>query len=242
MVDALTFLTRIPFRRRKRPGPDALARGAIYFPVVGAAMGALVGATAIGLEAALPATLAATIAVAVELIFTGALHADGLADCADGLGGRDREHALRIMRDHSIGTYGACALALTVVARITALAALAASEDLTPVIAAYSLSRAAPVTLAAVLPYARQGAGAGRLLTDHLGAWQGLAAGALACGIAVGLAGLWGSALVVAAGLTVAAVGLIARRRLGGVTGDVMGAGTELSATAALIVAVVALP
>src|SRR5918992_5718444 len=116
LTAALAFLTRAPV-----PAGD-LVRAAPLFPVVGAALGAVVGATAVGLAGLVPPLLAATVAVALELVVTGALHVDGLADSADGLAGRDRDHALAIMRDHAVGTYGACALVLDLLAKTVALA------------------------------------------------------------------------------------------------------------------------
>jgi adenosylcobinamide-GDP ribazoletransferase len=227
--EAIAFLTRLP------AGGGALsARAAIWFPVVGAALGALVGGVAIGLERGLPPLLAGALAVAVELAITGALHVDGLADSADGLGARDREHALRIMRDHSLGAYGASALVLDLLAKAAALGALAERGELLPVVAAFALARAAPLPLAAALPYARPGEGTGRALADGLGPVAAAFGVALAAAVAV-VAGAY--AALAAAVLVTAAIGLLARRRLGGVTGDVMGAAIELTATAALIAA-----
>jgi adenosylcobinamide-GDP ribazoletransferase len=216
--DAVAFLTRLPV------GAGRLSpRAALCFPIVGAALGALVGAVA--LNDLFPPLVAGALAVALELVLTGALHVDGLADSADGLAGRDRERALAIMRDHSVGAYGAAAIALDLLIKA---AALGASDDLLPIVAAYALSRAAPLPLAASLPYARA-AGTGQAL-DRLPRWIAVAGVALALAVGV-LAPL----TIAAAVLVVAGVWWLARRRLGGVTGDVMGAAVELTATAALI-------
>jgi adenosylcobinamide-GDP ribazoletransferase len=220
--DAIAFLTVLPV------GAGRLSpRAAVFFPLVGAALGALVGSAALGLQEVVPPLVAGALVVALELVLTGALHVDGLADSADGLGGRDRERALAIMRDHSIGAYGASALTLDLLLKA---AALGASEDLLPIVAAFALSRAAPLPLAAALPYARAGDGTGRAL-DRLPPWVAAAGVALALGVGV-LAPL----TIAAAALVIAGVWWLARRRLGGVTGDVMGAGIELTATVALVV------
>lgn len=226
MRDAVAFLTRLPV------GHGALtARAAIWFPLVGAALGALVGGAALGLAEVVPPLLAGTLAVALELIVTGALHADGLADSADGLGGRDRERALAIMRDHALGAYGASALVLDLLAKVVALATLAGQGEILPVIAAFAVSRAAVLPLAAALPYARA-EGTGRAL-------DGLPRAAAAAGVALAAAVAVVEPVTLAAGaLVVVLVGGLARRRLGGVTGDVHGAAIELTATAALIAAV----
>jgi adenosylcobinamide-GDP ribazoletransferase len=217
--ESVAFLTRLPV------GGGALSpRSALWFPLVGAALGALVGVVA--LNDVGPPLVAGALAVALELVLTGALHVDGLADSADGLAGRDRERSLAIMRDHSIGAYGASALSLDLLVKA---AALGASDDLLPIVAAYALSRAAPLPLAAALPYARA-EGAGQAL-DRLPPWIAVAGAVPAVALAVLAPATLGAAVVVTAG-----VWWLARRRLQGVTGDVMGAAIELTATAALVV------
>jgi adenosylcobinamide-GDP ribazoletransferase len=234
LLTATGFLTRLPVRRERSLRGAELSAAAVLFPLVGAALGGLIGGVALALAQALPALLAATLAVALELALTGALHVDGLADSADGLAGRDPKRSLAIMRDHSLGTYGASALALDLLAKVTALGALAGSGAVLPVVAAFAVSRAAPLPLAAVLPYAREGAGTGRLLAEHLGA-RGTAGGvALAAGIAVATTGVQALGMLACLAIVGATVGRLARRRLGGVTGDVMGAAIELTATLGL--------
>jgi adenosylcobinamide-GDP ribazoletransferase len=221
---AVAFLTRVPVGT----GGD-LARAAPLFPLVGAAIGGIVGGTAALLTPAFPALAAAGIAVAVELALTGALHADGLADSADGLAGRTPERALAIMRDHAVGTYGACALILDVLLKTVALAH---APDVLAVVAAFAVSRAAPLPLAAALPYARSTEGTGRAFTRDLGAARAAVGLALAAAIAVAA----GQPLTLAAlAGTTLAIGALARHRLQGVTGDVLGAATELTATIALL-------
>jgi adenosylcobinamide-GDP ribazoletransferase len=185
----------------------------------------------------LPALLAGTLAVGLELMLTGALHVDGLADSADGLAGRDRDDALAIMRDHSVGTYGAAALGLDLLAKAAAIGALAESGAVLPVVAAFALSRAAALPLAAALPYARSGAGTGRLLADRMSRSGALTGVALAAGVAVAAMGASALMLLVCLAVATGAVGAISRRRLRGVTGDAMGAAIELTAMLALIVA-----
>jgi adenosylcobinamide-GDP ribazoletransferase len=218
--ESVAFLTRLPVS-----GGALSARSALWFPLVGAAVGAAVGGTVVALAEVLPPMLAAVLAVALELALTGALHVDGLADSADGLGGRDRERALAIMRDHALGAYGASALVIVLLAKTVALAE---QGEVLAVIAAYGVSRAAALPLAASLPYARP-AGAGQAL-DRLPPAIAVAGAALAAVVAVPA-----PETLAAGALVVAAVWWLARRRLGGVTGDVLGAAIELTATAALI-------
>src|SRR5581483_6204617 len=114
---AVAFLTRVPVGRVVELDGADVARGAALFP--------LVGATAFGLARVVPSLAAAGIALAVGALLTGALHLDGLADTADSLGAHTRERALEIMRDHAIGAYGAAAVALDLLVKAAALAALA---------------------------------------------------------------------------------------------------------------------
>jgi adenosylcobinamide-GDP ribazoletransferase len=166
---------------------------------------------------------------------TGAMHLDALADAADGLGGTTRERRLEIMRDHAIGSFGAVALVLVLLVEASALAALA-GEATAAFAATAAAARWAPLPLAALLPPARAD-GQGRALagTGALAAVGGLAVAAAVCVLLLGVDGL---AVVVAAAGTALVVGLFVRRWLGGVTGDVLGATTELAQAAGLVVLV----
>lgn len=238
LAAATGLLTRLPVGRRAAAEPDALLRCAPLFPIVGAALGAAVGGAALASASVLPPLIAGAVAVAVELALTGALHVDGLADSADGLAGRDPDRSLAIMRDHSLGAYGASALVLDLLVKAAALGALADSGAFLPAVAALALSRAAPLPLAAALPYARPGEGTGRLLAERMGALRAAAGVTIAIVLAFALVGAQTIALVACLGAVCAIVAVLAHRRLGGVTGDVMGAATELVATLALVVAV----
>lgn len=233
---AVSFLTRIPLGRLRLDAVD-VRRGSLFFPLVGAGIGGLVGLVAEGFAGLVTSFLAASVAVAFEALLTGAIHLDALADAADGLGARSRERALEVMRDPSIGSFGAVALLLDVLVKIGAIASLTDGENAVwPLLAAFALGRAAPLALGLALPYARPGSGSGRALTDGP-TWAragGLVLAAATAAVTVG----W-SALVLGAAAAVAVllVGGVAQLRLGGVTGDVLGAGTELATTAALLAA-----
>lgn len=231
------FLTRLPLRSGAGADAGALARAAPLFPLVGAALGASVAGAALGLVELLPAFVAGLLAVALELALTGALHVDGLADSADGLGGRSRERSLAIMRDHAIGTYGACALAIDLTVKAAAIGALAEADAVGPMVAALALSRVAPLPLGRYLPYARPGQGTGRLLAGRVGTAAVLLGIGLGLLVAVAVAGTTGLVLFACTAVVTAAVGLLSNRHLGGVTGDVMGAAIELSAALGLVVA-----
>jgi adenosylcobinamide-GDP ribazoletransferase len=237
VVAAVAFLTRVPIGGMVAVGPRDVARGAVLFPLVGGGIGALVGVVAAGLDARMGLFLAAALAVALEAILTGAIHLDALADTADGLGAATRERTLEVMREATVGAFGALALVLDLLVKTAALATIATGpRSVGAVAAAFAVGRAAPLALAWALPYARPAGGSGAALTDA--GWH-VHAGGLALGIggAVGLLGVRGLALVGGAGLVVGIVWWIARRRLGGVTGDVLGAAVELATTAALVAA-----
>src|SRR5689334_12259562 len=213
-VAAITFLTRFPIGRLVATEADDVARGAPFFPVVGAAVGAAGAGAALLLQPPLSPFLAAALATALIVALTGAFHLDGLADTLDATGGMTRERSLEIMRDSRIGSFGAAALALALVIRVAAVAQLlSAGGVLGAMIAAGAVSRGAAVALAGAVPYAR---GRGGVLTGRLGLW-GVPVAAVIVLAAMRLDGL----VVLGAGAAAAIVlGLVFRAWLGGVTGD----------------------
>lgn len=231
---AVAFLTRVPVGRVVELDAADVARGAALFPLVGAGIGAVVGALADALAEPLSAPLAAVLAVAAGAVLTGALHLDGLADAADALGAPTREQALEVMRDHQIGVYGALALLFDVGLKVAAVAVLASHGDALRYCAAVAcVARVVPVVLGVALPYARAAGKAGFV------AAAGPLGTALAVGTAVAAAILlhaWPLALVPVAAVTLLAPAVL--RWLGGVTGDVLGASSELTEAAALVLAV----
>jgi adenosylcobinamide-GDP ribazoletransferase len=236
---AVAFLTIVPIGRRVELDSADVGRGSVFFPLVGAAIGGAVGLSAIALDDVLPALVAAALAVALEGIITGVIHIDALADVADGLGGATRERALAIMRDPRVGSFGAAAVVLDLFVKVAAvLAVLELDRPVLVLVAVWAVGRAAPLVLASALPYARADAGSGRTLTDGAGAARLLIGLALAVAIAVAATGERSLAILAAAAVSVLLVGLVARARVGGVTGDVLGAAVELTTTLGLVGAV----
>jgi len=222
-VVAVQFLTRVPLSRRAVETHE-LARAVAYFPLIGALVGAGMAAV-IALTAPL---LGLDVAIVAGLVFgaliTGAFHEDGLADACDGLGGGfTRERALEIMRDSRIGSYGAVALILLYAARFTLLRTLGAAAVLLALPAASALGRAAGVALMAWLPNARSEG-----VADDVARSLGGATIAIAMATALIMAVILGSfaapLFVAAAAVVTIALGLYLRHRLGGVTGDCLGA------------------
>ena len=238
LAAAVSFLTVLPVAGRVSLDGTDVARGSVLFPLVGAAIGAVSGSVAWALGDAVPPLLAAVLAVALGAAVTGALHLDGLADFADSFGGHTPEDRLRIMRDHTIGTYGATALLLDLLVRVSALAALAGTRDaLLFSVAAATLARTGGPLLSVMLPYAQARPGAGEALNADPS--QPRAAVALGIGGLITFFVLDPSTAQYATSLATAAAVLVvvawaARRRLGGVTGDVMGASSELVEIAVL--------
>ena len=235
---AVAFLTRVPI------GPPAeagwrLADAAWAFPLVGAGIGAIAAFVYLVAEIlGLGPGPAALLAVLAGLGVTGALHEDGLADTADGFfGGGDRERRLAIMRDSRHGTYGVLALVLSVGLRAAALAqtgeAVYAGLAL---IAAHAASRALLPAAMRALPPARDdglGADAGRP-----GALSILAAAAIGAAIALAALGpLLGALAFAASAAAVLAAAIFAFRRIGGDTGDVLGAFQQIAEIVILLAA-----
>lgn len=242
---ALQFLTRVPVPPW-RDWDDAWLNDCVrHFPLVGLFVGAC-GAVVLWVASLLwPPALAAVLAVAATVWVTGAFHEDGLADTFDALGGHvPREKALAILKDPRIGSYGAAALVFVSLARVATLAAVAAADLPAAMIAlvlGHAFGRVAPVLVMARLPYAGD--------IEHARA-KPLATAVRPVNLAIALA--W--ALVFAASaasatdggrpfVALAAALLVAlamarwlRRRLGGYTGDTLGASEQFAEVAVLLV------
>ncbi len=236
VAGAVAFLTRLPVGRLVELDGADVARGAPAFPLVGAGVGALVVGVAAGLAHVLPALAAAGVGLAFGSAVTGAMHLDALADTADALTARG-ERALAIMRDHAIGAYGGTALALDLIVKTAVLASLVAAGDAVgPAIAAGALSRAAPLVVAAALPPVRaegSGASVGGLVSR---AGTG-AALVVAVAVALTAGPMRGLEVAAVAAVLAGAAILFYRHWLGGVTGDLLGAVTEVAETALLLAA-----
>lgn len=234
---AVALLTRLPVDRRGRVEPRDIARGVVAFPIVGAGVGGLVAATAWALDRAFPASVAAAGAVAVGTLVTGALHLDGLADTADGYGARTREHALEIMRAHAIGSYGTTAIVVDLLLKMVTIAALAQVRGGGWImVAAGALSRSAVGVVGTLARSARADGGMGSMLRDTPRPFRASCTAAIGIGIASAAAGTRG--LLAGAAVAVASVlwAWRCRRRLGGITGDTLGATSEGTEVLALLV------
>jgi adenosylcobinamide-GDP ribazoletransferase len=246
LVHAFKFLTRLPIPFSRTIDPPPLRQTMRMFSLVGAFIGAAIGLVLLaGQFAELPAFLAGILAVAAGLLLTGALHEDGMADTADGLGGgKTREQRLTIMRDSRIGSYGTLALIITVGIRVACYADLAFLPPVTllaVLMACNAFSRALVVDLLWATAPAR---------SDGLSAYagqptRGVAMFAIIIGLLLTLlAGhvTFYENAILALGLALAATaGLrwLAIRLVGGQTGDICGA-VQIACEVMMLIAFVA--
>ena len=232
------FLTRLPFRIESPIRVSDLGSAVHMFPVIGLIAGSL-GAAAfwIAAQIGLNSIASGAIGLAAVVWITGALHEDGLADFFDGISAWNRDRRLEIMRDSSIGAFGVLALIFSIVFKVSILAELLKDGiAFSALIAAVAISRGMMPLLMYFMKPAR---------ADGLGSEAGRPSGK-AVGMAVIISGLisgilfdgWSAILILfSAAIVVMGLGLLAQRRLGGYTGDVLGAAQQFAEISVLAVA-----
>jgi adenosylcobinamide-GDP ribazoletransferase len=224
-LGALQFLTIVPVRTKQA----ALAKSAIFFPLVGA----LLGLSAAGVVS-VAGPVAALLAIVWLMSITGCLHEDGIADVADAFrAGRSREKIMLILKDSRIGTYGAAALLMSTLLRWQALAECTINP-LRALPAALALSRASMVAMAHFAPPVGEGLGQ----EFASGCTRTITAAVMAQAIAFSFLAGWRLALAMtlASGLTLVLARIYFLRRLGGVNGDCLGATCILIETVNLVI------
>jgi adenosylcobinamide-GDP ribazoletransferase len=239
LMVALGFYTRLPFPQHRAYAGAELAQASWAAPVAGALVGAI-GALAYALAhaAGLGPLPAAGLALVATVLVTGALHEDGLADTADAFGaGASPQARLAIMRDSRIGTFGACALIFSTGLRWTALASVAGPmRAAAALIAAHAAARAMPPLLMLLIPPARPdglSADAGQPPADSV-------AGAALLGVVALVIGLGFAKALIAVALLALCLGgmrFLALNKIGGQTGDVLGALEQVCEVVVLLVA-----
>lgn len=234
----LLFSTRFPLAQSTPIAGADIARASWALPIIGTLIG-LLGALVywLSFHFELPALVAAALAVSATLALTGCLHEDGLADTCDGLGGSTRERKLEIMRDSRIGTYGACALVMSLLLRVGALASLAGPGPVAVgLIAAHGGARAMVPLFLRLAPPAR---------SDGLSADTGRPPPtSVAVAVLLGFALLlWGFGPARAAVAVLLLLGVLSAlrwlclRQIGGQTGDTAGALEQIGEIVVLLVA-----
>ncbi|MCV2874956.1 adenosylcobinamide-GDP ribazoletransferase [Rhodobacteraceae bacterium XHP0102] len=229
---AFALLSRLPLPIK--PDYSRGAEAAWAYPIVGAVIGAIgmgLGGAALGIG--LPLTVAGLIALGAMIMASGALHEDGLSDVADGFwGGWSVQDRLRIMKDSHVGVYGVVALILSLLLRVSLIITLIAQTPLA-LIAIAALSRAPMVAMMRYMPNPRSDG-----LSQKVGQTSGLSTGisaALGLALCVALIGpLEGLAVFLIAGIAAFFLAALAQAKIGGQTGDVLGASQQVSEIAAL--------
>ena len=231
LLASIAFCTRIPIRLAFTA--EDVGRAARWFPVVGALLGLIYLALSRGLTPYFPSVVVAVLILAAEALITGALHHDGLADAVDGLGGgKTREDCLRIMRDHAIGSYGATALILLLGLKAVTIGALVAANRwsayliLAPVIGRWNI-----VLLSRWLPYARPSEAVSR----HIGNAELIWATIFCAAITFPLERWHGAICWGAATLSAVVFGQFCHQKIGGVTGDTLGASEQIGEAVVLL-------
>jgi adenosylcobinamide-GDP ribazoletransferase len=231
MRAALAFLT--PFPGARQPTPKALR----WFPVVGLALGLALGGLWWATAKVWPLPVAAFIVVVADLGLTGLLHLDGLADSADGLLPHlSRERRLEVMREPTVGAFGVGAVVITLLGRFAVFATLRPAPLL--VAALWCVSRTGMASVVDRVPYARDEGGLARAF---MGKPMPLFIAVAVLVAAAALAAAWavpaGPVAVAAGAVAFAGVVVWSRHRIGGFTGDVLGAAGLIAETVGLVVA-----
>jgi adenosylcobinamide-GDP ribazoletransferase len=238
LVLAVRFLTIVPVPGREAEEAGALGRAAWWFPVVGLGLGACLVAADRLLSFVFPSLLEAILIVAVWKILTGGLHLDGLADAIDGIAGRDAERRIAIMKDPHLGVLGAVALGLCLLISVGALDAVPAPRRSAVLLLAPAIGRLAPVLIGPLFPAATPGQGLGADFLEGLSPWATpVQVGGLWI-LAATLFGSWSGLLLSLALVPVLLWAVFMVSRLGGLTGDALGASVEIGEMATLTAAV----
>ncbi len=228
---ALMFFTRLPVPSSAIHDPADLQRAAAWFPLVGWVVGAVAAGVWWAAGLLWSPEVASGLSLAATLLLTGAFHEDGFADVCDGFGGGyTKARVLEIMRDSRVGAFGAIGVVLMLGLKWQVVAGFSPELGVAVLIAGHALSRAASVSLMAVLPYVQEEVGKAKPLATQLAG--GRLAWALVCGLApLALLPGWGGAVWVVAVVAGLRVGLAAwfRRRIGGYTGDCLGAAQQVT-------------
>jgi adenosylcobinamide-GDP ribazoletransferase len=232
---ALQFFTRLPIPAWVGFEASWLQHASRYFPLVGCVVGAIAAGVYFAAALVLPAAVAAVLSTAASIYITGAFHEDGFADTCDGLGGGlTRERALEIMKDSRVGAYGAIGIVCLLAAKLSALGTLPPHQAVAALLLAHPLSRLAATALIWKLEYVRGEGKAKPLAQQMTDAEFAIAAITVCLSAALLLAAGWSTPAAVLAALVAALgaalwLGRLFVRRLGGYTGDCLGAVQQLA-------------
>lgn len=241
-LQALSFLTVCPLRSNVAWTPEALGHSMVYYPLVGLCLGLVLWGLAWALGLLFPPTVACALLLVVLVLLTGGLHIDGLADLIDGISGSyTREDALRIFKDPHVGSMAVAGISLLLLLKYASLHALTPATLGPTLVLMTTLSRYAMVQLACFSRYARVTGGLGEPFVRGVRQQHFLGALGLALGSVLLIGGWRGLGLGLVVGLATLGMQRYTHHRLGGITGDVLGATNELSETLVLVLATLAL-
>jgi adenosylcobinamide-GDP ribazoletransferase len=232
---ALQFFTRLPIPRWVGFDAAWLHHASRYFPLVGSVVAAVTALVYLACAHLWPAPVAVLLSTAAGIYLTGAFHEDGLADMCDGFGGgMTRERVMEIMKDSRIGTYGAVGAGLLIALKCTLLSMMEPAAAIAALLLAHPLSRLAAVSLIWKLDYARAEGKAKPMAQEMSGAEFGIASlcaaiPALYLGVLGYLSWMTLAACVLAAAAAALWLGAKFVRRIGGYTGDCLGAVQQVS-------------
>ena len=228
---ALRFLTIIPLGRHKEINPASVAAAGKYYPLIGLVIGGLLWSFFYGVDFIFPLPVSIGLLVIFWVILTGALHLDGLADCLDGLyAGTNPKERLEVMKDVHLGTMGVIGLILILGIKYLVLREIMSVPSLGLwIIFIPAVSRWTSIFLAYFFPYARPAAGLGQALVNGTGKKELFWATLLAWGPVLIVMQYYGLGLVVVQLIWSTLCGWYFLKKLGGVTGDVLGAVIESS-------------
>lgn len=234
-IHAVQFLTRLPTPALTAFDPEDLSRSAAWFPVVGLIIGACLAAAVWAGGLATP-WIGALLGLVMWVWITGGLHLDGLSDVADGLGAahRDPDRFLEVLRDPHIGAFGTMAMTIQIVAKLVLLAALSGAWSLAALILVPAWARWGTQVWSLAVPPLAKG-------TGERFSWQINRPVVIAQGLALAAASAWIAPALLGALLVVPAVALYWRIRLGGITGDCLGASVEATETLLLLFVVISI-
>lgn len=234
---ALSFLTTLPAGSFSAEVPDqTLGQTQAWFPLVGLLLGLILYLSSCFLQIFLPPTICAALVLTLHFFITGGFHLDGVADTADGLmsGKAEREKIFTIMKDSYLGSMGATALTLLLILKYSALTLIISNAPLALVIFPV-LGRYAIVQLTFSTVYARPEGGLGAIFTNCCGQRELITAGIISLISGLLFAGLAGFMSCIAIALYVTIIKTTSQRRLGGVTGDILGFACESGEALVLI-------
>jgi adenosylcobinamide-GDP ribazoletransferase len=231
-LGALMFMTRLPVGKGYVFRSQDLPRSAVYFPIVGVMIGLLGGLVLLCAEPFLPPVIAVLFCMGTTVLVTGALHEDGLADAMDGLlGGQEPRQRLEIMRDSRLGSYGAVALWFSLTAKafvLTSLLEEGVLKAVTALIVAQGLGRAATVVLLFSHPYVRSDQSKASPFGNAVTLKEALLALIFPVLLSFVLLGNKSVLILIAAAAGTWAAGRYFQKKIGGITGDCLGAASQL--------------